>query len=178
MTHIFIGKHYPNIVTQFIIGCICYIVSFLIIRDIISIETYEQYKYYGLSLISIDTAYLVYVGKTENKKIEIPTIQQQKPTIDLTQKNTDITSTKSNGISTITLSSEINDYKVKLFDSEKLPQQNKHLSEEKTPKKSHNKISNELEISLADDSIFLASDNKNEISLSSLSKDNASDSKN
>lgn len=166
IAHIFIGKYYPNVITQFIIGCICYVISFLIVRDIISIETYEQYKYYGLAMISIDTAYLVYTGKSQNSKKTVKSIIEHKiPIVNTTQNTIDVTSTKSNSAPTVTLSSEINDYRVKLFDSENI------TSHHSSGEKSISKNSNDSVISLENDSIFLASNDKNEISLSTLSKD-------
>ncbi len=184
ITHIFIGKYYPNLVTQFIIGCVCYVVSFLILRDIISVEIYEQYKYYGMALIGIDTAYLVYKGKScqninmqshpqiespKEKSANIPTTESVKTIKTITDTKpagTNIPSISvinTTGVSgaansnhtapSITLSSEIDDYKVV----------------------------HDPEVSIAEDSIFLASENKDkkwnddnenrdEISLVSLSQ--------
>ena len=170
ITHIFIGKYYPNVVTQFIIGCICYVVSFLIISDVISHETYEQYKYYGLSLIGIDTAYLIYIGKTQKSNNTIVQTIQPK-TLTRTVSQTTTNTTTSNNVSNISLSSEINDYKIKLFDTENIHEKSKSLDkDESSNKNSQNNKSNEPDISIGDDSLFLGSDNKNEISLSSLSK--------
>ena len=60
ITSILIGKYYPSLITQFIIGCSCYILSFFIIKDVISNDCLDEYKYYILSLIIVDISFLVY----------------------------------------------------------------------------------------------------------------------
>lgn len=184
LTHILIGKYYPNLITQFIIGCICYIVAYFLIRDTVSEEMYEQYKYYGFALVGIDTAFLIYKGKnkTEIQKESqnydnqnyiqsySPTntkneIEQFSANLRKTEKSNNSQSNDSEhihisklnkieqprldsdriytgGIPSITLSSEINDYRV----------------------------THEPSNSIGDDTIFLASDEeKNNFTLDSIS---------
>lgn len=107
ITHILIGKYYPNLFTQFIIGCTFYILSFIIIKDIITNNIYEQYKCYILPLVTIDIIFLIYKTKTnlESKKIS----QQFKIT---DRKDNIIHSSTDFSNRSITLSSEINNFKI------------------------------------------------------------------
>ena len=110
VTHILIGKYYPNLITQFIIGCSFYVISFLIIKDILTGCNYNQYKYYALALIVIDASFLIF--KTKSK------IDSQKPkeateAFDFIKKTDNTTSDLKTGtIQSVSLSSEINDYRI------------------------------------------------------------------
>ena len=110
ITHIIIGKYYPSLFTQFIIGCSCYVLSFLILKDMISSETFDQYKYYAVSLVAVDTAFMVY--KAQSKSTSKHTINQDE--IIESDKKPENTSTdlRTNSLPSVTLSSEINDYKI------------------------------------------------------------------
>jgi len=109
-TNILIGKYYPNLFTQFIIGCACYILSFLIIKDIITLDNYKQYKYHVLCLIVIDTSYLIYLT---NRKRHVQNINTQYEKIEPNQKLENIsTDLKTGSMPSITLSSEINDVRI------------------------------------------------------------------
>lgn len=63
ITNIIIGKCYPNIMTQVIIGTICYVISFFILKDIIPPTIIENYKYWIYVLIFIDVCFLAYLYK-------------------------------------------------------------------------------------------------------------------
>ena len=67
MVHFVIDKYYPQIFTQFIIGIVCYIITFLILSEFTSYNTYLEYKYHLCSLVGIDLAYLIYVAKFQKK---------------------------------------------------------------------------------------------------------------
>ncbi|XWV26061.1 hypothetical protein QJ857_gp1019 [Tupanvirus soda lake] len=110
ITHILIGKYYPSLITQFIIGCTCYILSFLIIKDIISAQCFEQYKYYALSLIAVDTSFIIYKAKCSmNETKEVQPFQ----TIEIENKPENTTSDiRTGSLQSITLSSELNDFKI------------------------------------------------------------------
>ena len=68
ITNISIGKYYPNIVTQFIFGIVCYSVVLFILKDFISVEIYEEYKYYAGIAIIVDTTFLLYQYKYNSIK--------------------------------------------------------------------------------------------------------------
>lgn len=108
ITNITIGKYYPNLFTQLVLGCICYIISFLFLKDFISCETYDKYKYYALCLIIIDSSYLFYKSKTKEKIINnnnrnVPTVKSEPETNTASDKSFDLYSTTS---------SEVNDFKI------------------------------------------------------------------
>ena len=115
MTNITVGKYYPSLFTQFIIGCILYIFSFFMITDIISSDSYQKYKYYIFILIIVDAAFLIYLAKyykttinnsnTENKTDQA--IVQENTTTDNTSQKPN-----SNSLYSPSLSSEINDIKI------------------------------------------------------------------
>ncbi len=54
MSHIIVNKYYPGISSQIIIGCICYILFFLIMSDLLSDDICEQYRYYIYTVAIID----------------------------------------------------------------------------------------------------------------------------
>lgn len=121
LTHIFIGKHYPKLLTQFIVGCILYIISITLLLDITNKVLYDNYKYYIYGLICIDTIYFIYVNKNTNKNNE----QNTETILSEKQKNSESEKKKSesDGIShsqnkskisesILISSSDINDYKI------------------------------------------------------------------
>lgn len=133
ITNITIGKYYNHFLTQFIVGCVFYTITFFIIKDLISATTFEKYKYYFLSIVGIDVSYLVYKYNTTpkslhmlKKHIDVPTVSKQPtlPQSPIESKMEKVTndlkceppskSSTSNTYSdlSIDLSSEINDYKV------------------------------------------------------------------
>lgn len=104
------GKYYANLLTQFIIGCSCYILAFFIIKDIIGGTCFDEYKYYIMLLIAIDTCFIIYkakckIGSTkqivENVEINFDTKAEQTTTDGGTAN-----------IHSGTLMSEINDFKI------------------------------------------------------------------
>jgi hypothetical protein len=106
MTNMSIGKYYPNICTIFMVGCLLYVVSFFIIKDLLTDDGYQKYKSYIWSLIIIDFVYLIYIAKyaNHNKKmsqidISIP------PSKEMFEKS-------ENDSDSITLSSEIDDIRL------------------------------------------------------------------
>ena len=105
-----IGKYYPSLFTQFIIGCVCYAVSFMILKDLIMDTTCEQYKYHVILLVMIDATYLVYRSKsTKDQNISVSHVGHDEPKKKSQNTSTDI---RSNSMYSVSLSSEINDYKI------------------------------------------------------------------
>jgi len=146
-----IGKYYPKFFTQFIIGCSCYVITFIILKDFISKRTYEKYKYYILSLIAVDISYLIYQAKTSGAKEK--NTQQNKNITDAKtpeQSTTDAASSALTGnqahtgsAQSVTLSSEVNDFRVthdlsssdnnySLFSSENEKSENEKSENEKS----------------------------------------------
>lgn len=110
ITHILIGKYYPSLMTQFIIGCTCYVLSFFIIKDIINNEFFEQYKYYALFLIVVDTTFIIYETKCNmNEEKTIKKFQNIQMDKKFDNVSTDI---KNENSFSITLSSEMEDFKI------------------------------------------------------------------
>ena len=134
ITNITIGKYYNHFLTQFIVGCVFYTITFFIIKDLISNATFEKYKYYFLAVVGIDASYLVYKYNTTpkslhmlKKNIEAPIVKQpiqSQNSSPIESKIEKITndpkceppskSSTSNNYSdlSIDLSSELNDYRV------------------------------------------------------------------
>lgn len=110
ITHILINKYYPSLVTQFIIGLSIFVVSFLIIKDIFSDYSFDQYKYYVLILVAIDIVFLVYLVKFKNDPQKTTKSTEAIEFI----KKTENTSTdlRTGTLRSVSLSSEINDYRV------------------------------------------------------------------
>jgi|SRR5271154_1741075 len=112
ITHLIIGKYYPSFFTQFIIGCTCYAISFVILKDFITVRTYEHYKYHMLFLVVIDASYLVYVThntslkELSEKPIEITS------TINIIDTSSDVNDAKTDLVHSISLLSDINDFKI------------------------------------------------------------------
>lgn len=105
MTHFLAGKYYPNIKTQFIIGCTCYILIFIMMMDFyINNQILTDFKYYILFLISVDISFVAYKTKTNIKYKNKVIIRNIKPN--------QIEKLNSPSIDTITLSSEMNDLKI------------------------------------------------------------------
>ena len=73
ITNITVGKYYHNFLTQFIIGCIFYIATFISfsVKGFVTIATYEKYKYHFLTLIIVDVLYLLYRYNTAHKEMDI-----------------------------------------------------------------------------------------------------------
>ena len=110
IAHVLIGKYYPSLITQFIIGCTFYILTFFIIKDIIDADSIEQYKYYALSLIAIDASFIIYKSRCQTDTTK--TVQPQQ-IIEPNNKIENITTDLKTGtLQSISLSSEINDYRI------------------------------------------------------------------
>ena len=110
ITHVLMNKYYPSLITQFIIGCTFYILTFFIIKDIIDADSIEQYKYYALSLIAIDASFIIYKAKCQpdsTKPIQPQQIIEPKNKIE--NISTDL---KTGTLQSVSLSSEINDYRI------------------------------------------------------------------
>ena len=98
-TYILIDKYYPNLLIQFIVGCVCYIFAFFIIKDMISEDFFEEYKCYIVSLITIDAIFMIYKIKSfKDNQNKIYTLMNPL--------------TKQDNLQNDNLSSEINDYKI------------------------------------------------------------------
>lgn len=144
-THILIGKYYPNLLTQFIIGCTFYIVSFFIIKDVISDDCFDQYKYYIISLISADALFMLYKIKSyrDNQKHNKSEsfANHAKP------NNSTATDTKTTGIHSATLTSEMYDIKITHDLSTQDPNNENNIfstSDEKSDEQSKHKLSNNV----------------------------------
>jgi hypothetical protein len=86
------------------------VLSFFIIKDIISNNCFEQYKYQVLSLIAIDASFLMYKAKC---KMGLQKINKMEKFIEQESESEQISSNlKTASIPSITLSSEINDFKI------------------------------------------------------------------
>ena len=60
LSHILVGKYFPNFLTQLIIGCSFYIISLYIVRDILSKTNIDQLKYLALSAAIIDVTFIIF----------------------------------------------------------------------------------------------------------------------
>ncbi len=110
ITNIVIGKYYPSLVTQLIIGCACYALSFFIIKDVMDSESFNEYKYYILSLIAADIIFITYKAK---KCINTKTTNQTFSNISKENKiDTTTSELKTGSMHSVTLSSEINDFRI------------------------------------------------------------------
>lgn len=116
-TNLFIGKYYQNIYTQLVIAFVCYLLIFIIARDILSVCTYQSYRYYIYILVIFDISFIIYKIKklmsnkyVPNNKDKITLSSEQSETIDLKSGSFENFSEKS--LSDISLSSESNDYKI------------------------------------------------------------------
>lgn len=110
LTHIMIGKYYPNLFTQFIIGCICYIIAFLLLKDLYADDFIVTYKYQILSLLLLDIFFIIYEVKNDSQKSKTSTETNQ--TINSENNECTTTENKTGGIYSISLSSEINDFRI------------------------------------------------------------------
>lgn len=121
ITHLLVGKYYPNLSTQLIIGCLCYAIIFIMLRDIVTSDFYENYKYYIFLLICVDLVFLIY--KTKSKITPSGTSSSTKNNYIISSDNQNNSSTKikkennndpiiqKSQLPDISLSSEINDFK-------------------------------------------------------------------
>lgn len=110
ITNIFIDKYYPSIITQFVIGCVFYILLFFIIKDIISVDYINNYKYYALILVIVDFIFIIYKAKTSYDNIQVSSTF-----IDINPVNakSNISSKGNSGTNTNTvLSSDKDDFKI------------------------------------------------------------------
>lgn len=60
LSHILVGKYYPNFLTQLIVGCSFYVISFFIFKGILSKTCIEQLKYLALSAAAIDVTFIIF----------------------------------------------------------------------------------------------------------------------
>ena len=60
LSHILVGKYYPNFLTQLIIGCSFYVISFFIVKGVLSKTSIEQLKYLALSAVAIDATFIIF----------------------------------------------------------------------------------------------------------------------
>lgn len=78
ITHVSIGKFCPNMLTQFIIGFLCYVISFFIGKDLLGTDFVEKYKYYIFLLIIIDGIFIIYEKNKKNVFVKKIPIHQNK----------------------------------------------------------------------------------------------------
>lgn len=113
LTHTSINKYYPNPLIQIIVGCILYLITFFIIKDVFDAKSsfYSKYKYYLLILITLDIVYIIYITKQI-----MDANQVDKNTFDksLINKNRAVsTENRSTTYSDLTLNtSELDDFKI------------------------------------------------------------------
>lgn len=132
LTNISIGKCYPNIMTQFSIGIVCYAIIFFILKDFVTDKQYQKYKYYLGIAIVMDTAFLVYQYKynsmEENEEIN-NTIDVKNIVTDIKPAPAILTNTKNKSQTTtemdISFSSNIEDFKVSLDLSPEMDRKNR-----------------------------------------------------
>jgi hypothetical protein len=147
ITNISIGRCYPNIWTQFVFGAVCYAISFFILKDFISAETYEKYKYYLGIIVIVDTSFLVYQYKYNSVGPNTKPEPTKAPTEDLTTENNSKTAPKSE--LDVSFTSDFDDYKVMhdLSASENDEQSTLPVSEEEP--KSETKRETKIETSIS-----------------------------
>jgi hypothetical protein len=109
LTNTFINKYYPSLVTQLIISFVCYVLLILIIKDVIQVDNISDCKYYIMIFIIVDGSYLLYFV---NKTKKISSYQKFINKDDKDEKIEDISDTKSTNLKSISLSSEMYDYKI------------------------------------------------------------------
>lgn len=146
ITHLVIDKYYPNPFTQFIVGCIFYTVILMIAGELINDSIYDKYKYQTFGLIIIDVMFLINqkqtLSKDNMKTYEVPLAVK-------TGVQTEVqTTSDKTSIDSISLSSEMNDYKMThslsdandsddLFSTDKKPEEKlKNKESEETNKSS------------------------------------------
>jgi hypothetical protein len=110
ITNTVIGKYYPNLVTQLILGFTCYMLSFLIIKDVIGTQCFNEYKYYILLLAVADVIFIVY--KAKNCMDNNGTKQSYHNILGENKSNNTTSESRTGGMHSVTLSSEINDFKI------------------------------------------------------------------
>lgn len=110
--HNLLGKHFQKAVTQFVIGCIAYVLFTLLIVKTVGTSFLEEYTYLIMIIIILDSMYIAYIINTEhsmnNKRKHIYHKVSMEKT--LNNKSNEIFSNKS--IHNQTLTSEINDFKI------------------------------------------------------------------
>uniref|UniRef100_A0A6C0LV12 Uncharacterized protein n=1 Tax=viral metagenome TaxID=1070528 RepID=A0A6C0LV12_9ZZZZ len=83
----FIVKN-PNFISQLIMGCVCYVILFFIMKDFVSNKSFQEYKYYIGSLLIIDILFLIYNHHVSKKKVDsqiehiIPLMQETNSSIE------------------------------------------------------------------------------------------------
>lgn len=62
-TNVLASKYYSSTLIQFLIGIICYFITFFVIRDIFTNNYGDEYKYSILIFLIIDTTFIIYKTK-------------------------------------------------------------------------------------------------------------------
>jgi len=101
ITHLIMEKYYPDIMSQFLVGSICYIFSYFILKD--TIINIDQYKYYFLFVVVIDSLYL-----WKQQKNESPSLNMEEPP-KLVSEEKELTPTEENINSSIQLATDSSD---------------------------------------------------------------------
>ena len=104
-THVLIGKYYPKLLTQFIIGCTCYIITFFVFNEVSPDDFFDNAKYYILTFIILDASFMIY----KIKSLRDAQRQRQFRSFDPYTKNNKLNDPQN---SNITLTSEIHDIKI------------------------------------------------------------------
>lgn len=111
ITNLTVGEYYPKFFTQFIVGCVLYVIVLFMLNDMVSDDLYDEYKYYIGALIVIDLAYLIYKAKfceVETEK-EKESRKKSRASGDFNSETTELMTDTENGS---IFSSDVNDYKI------------------------------------------------------------------
>lgn len=100
ISHMLVGQYYPRFLTQIIIGCSFYVLSYLIIKGVFSNTSIDHLKYYALSIAAIDATFIIF--KSRNKTPPEPIGQEYNSAECIENPN----------IYDSTMASEMNDFKV------------------------------------------------------------------
>ena len=67
ITSIFLNKKYPKIINQFIIACILYVITLIVIMNFSFGSNLNNYGYYAIALITVDILCFMYLKKIASK---------------------------------------------------------------------------------------------------------------
>lgn len=102
-----VGQYYPNLLLQFLIASVLYIISFLVIKDMS--DEIDRYKYYILLIIILDV-FLVYLI-IRNKKYQKDKLKEQETEPNIIESFPSIEPSTGN-LYSISLTSEMNDFRI------------------------------------------------------------------
>lgn len=83
ITNYIIGKYYPNLFTQFIIGCVLYIIFFFIVRDLTCDDTfYKDYQVFITAFVSVDV--FCFIRNKKHDKVTVKPVVKEATTEEFT----------------------------------------------------------------------------------------------